>query len=732
MGACGKARRKITRAIVPLHHGGRDFDFGRSAAVRYPRRMNDDRKPDAVTDSRVLRYQALLDVAEAIVRHRDLKSLLHDLAGHLRSVIRFDWLAVLLINEERQTITTHLLEGTLHQTLPPGFEVPVNETAVSEILDGQKPLVVSDVSLAESKSALVSELLEQEGVRSYCLLPLTMAQRRLGALGFGSSQAGTFDSVEMEFLQRVADQVAVAVENALNLEKARAYQETVALERDRYRLLLEISNAMVSSLDFRGMFVALSNSHRKFHPRHDYSSFSLFDQKASLLRIYAIDFPQGKGLIRLNTSFPLEDSPAGWAFTNRESLIMSPIDTARFPAPIASLLVEEGIRSCCWVPVVSHNRALGVFSVGSFRPEAFRVEELEYIRQVANQIAIGIENALAFQEIAELKDKLAEEKLYLEDEIRTELHFDEIVGESPSLKRVLEQVEIVAGSDSTVLILGETGTGKELFARAIHKYSRRRERTFVKLNCAAIPTGLLESELFGHEKGAFTGAIERKIGRLELANQGTLFLDEVGDIPLELQPKLLRALQEREFERLGSARTIKVDVRLVAATNRDLLKMVGDQSFRSDLYYRLNVFPISVPPLRERAEDIPLLVRYFTQKHARRMDKRIETIPASSMQALARWHWPGNVRELENFIERAAILTRGTALNVPVAELKDAAEALPGAPMSLEDAERAHIRHVLREVSGVVGGPDGAAARLGMKRTTLISRMKKLGIRARE
>ncbi len=679
-------------------------------------------------DPQILRYQALLDVADAIVQHRDLKSLLHDLADHLRSVVRFDWLTVLLVDEVRGVVKAHVLVGALPHSLPPGFEVPVNETAISGLLAGQQPMVVSDVSQAEPKSTQVSHLLEREGVKSYCLLPLTTAHGRLGALGFGSKQTGTFDNAELEFLQRVAEQVAVAVENALHQDRARAYQESVAQERDRYRLLLEINNAIVSALDLRDIFVTLSNSHRKFHPRHDYASFSLHDPKTSLLRIFAIDFPGGKGLLRMDSSYSIEGSPAGWVFSNREALRMSPIDTERFPAPITRLLVEEGIQDCCWIPVISHNRTLGVFSVGSLKPGAFGEEDMDYLRQVANQIAIGIENALAFQEIAELKDKLAEEKLYLEDEIRTELHFDEIVGESAALRRVLEQVEIVAESDSTVLVLGETGTGKELIARAIHKRSRRRERTFVKLNCAAIPTGLLESELFGHEKGAFTGAIERKIGRLELANQGTLFLDEVGDIPLELQPKLLRALQEREFERLGSARTIKVDVRLVAATNRDLLKMVADQTFRRDLYYRLNVFPILVPPLRERSDDIPLLVRYFTQKHAQRMDKRIENIPTSSMQALARWHWPGNVRELENFIERAVILTRGPVLNVPVAELKDASEATNLPPLNMEDAERAHILRVLRESGGVVGGPDGAAMRLGMKRTTLISRMKKLGI----
>jgi formate hydrogenlyase transcriptional activator len=342
-------------------------------------------------------------------------------------------------------------------------------------------------------------------------------------------------------------------------------------------------------------------------------------------------------------------------------------------------------------------------------------------------VAIAIENALAYREIAELKDKLAQEKLYLEEEIRGEVDFEGIVGQSSALRQVLQLVETVATSDSTVLLLGETGTGKELVARAIHDRSRRKERTLIKLNCAAIPTGLLESELFGHERGAFTGAVTQKIGRLELADQGTLFLDEVGDIPLELQPKLLRVLQDGEFERLGSTQTKKVDVRLVAATNRDLDRMIEDRQFRSDLYYRLNVFPIRIPPLRERPEDIPLLVRYFSQKYARRMEKQIDSIPAAAMRKLTRWHWPGNVRELQNLVERAVILTRGNSLAISLPELADGGAHLALARASSAD-EQDRIVRILKETKGHVGGPKGAAARMGIKRTTLLTRMKKMGI----
>jgi formate hydrogenlyase transcriptional activator len=354
-----------------------------------------------------------------------------------------------------------------------------------------------------------------------------------------------------------------------------------------------------------------------------------------------------------------------------------------------------------------------------------------FLQLVANQVGVAVENALAFQEIAALKDQLAKEKAYLEDEVRTEHDFGEIVGESAALRGVLKKVETVAPTDSTVLVFGETGTGKELVARALHELSPRKGRTFVKLNCAAIPTGLLESELFGHERGAFTGAMSQKIGRFELAHQGTLFLDEVGDIPLELQPKLLRVLQEQEFERLGNTKTLRVDVRLVAATNRDLAKMVADGRFREDLYYRLNVFPVVVPALRERRDDIPRLVRHFTQRFARRMGRRIETIPAVMMDALVHYSWPGNVRELQNVIERAVILSPGPTLHVSPNDLQTAAIMAPepaAAAVTLADAEREHILGALGETGWVVGGPKGAAARLGMKRSTLQKKMKKLGI----
>ena len=393
-----------------------------------------------------------------------------------------------------------------------------------------------------------------------------------------------------------------------------------------------------------------------------------------------------------------------------------------------SNIARLGIRSFCMLPMVRRDRVLGTLNLGRLRESAFSPPEVEFLTQVANQIAIGVENALDYRQVTEARERLTEERNYLVEELRTQYDFEEIVGQSAALKRVLKQVEMVAPTDSTVLILGETGTGKELVARAIHQISSRREHAFVNVNCAAIPLGLLESELFGHEKGAFTGAIARKIGRFELAHHGTLFLDEVGDIPAELQPKLLRVLQEHEFERLGSTRTTRVDVRLVAATSRDLPQMVEAREFRDDLYYRLNIFPIVVPPLRERPEDIPLLVEHFVDKYARRMDKRITHIPTETREALKRYHWPGNVRELQNFIERATILTTGPTLQVPLAELERSTQTAARRGRTLEETEREQILRALREAQWVLGGPDGAAERLGLKRTTLFYRMRKLGI----
>lgn len=680
-------------------------------------------------NSRIREYQALLQVAESIASHRDLPALFRDLARRLHQVVTFDFISLTLPDLERNVVRLHILESSVPSRLQAGLEMPLEDSLKEIVWDAQQPLLVANVD-RETRFPYVTQLLRDHGMKSFCVLPLTTAQRRVGSLEFGSAQEGAYSEADLEFLQQVARQVSVAVDNVLNYENAQSYQQQLARERDRLRLLLEVNNALVSNLDPRALFSAIAACLRRVFG-HEYTSVALYEPERNQLRIHALDFPSSRGLIREEMVARVGDAPAGAAVLSRSPVLFDRPGIQRFSSEIARLLVAEDFHSLCCLPLISRDRVLGSMNVGSRRPNAFTRDDVDLLSQVANQVAIAIENALAYRQIAELKDKLAEEKLYLEDEIRTEYSFDEIVGESPSFKKILKQVETVAPTDATVLLQGETGTGKEVIARAIHNRSARRGRTFVKVNCAAIPTGLLESELFGHEKGAFTGAISQKIGRLELAHQGTLFLDEVGDIPPELQPKLLRVLQEQEFERLGSTRTIRVDARLVAATNRDLARMVADRQFRSDLYYRIKVFPIVIPPLRERPGDVPLLVRYFTQKHARRMSKKIETIPVEALEALARCPWPGNVRELENFIERAVILSRGPVLHVSRTELKPPVESSSG-DATLETAEREHILRILREANWVIGGPNGAAARLGMKRTTLQSKMTRLGISRRD
>lgn len=543
----------------------------------------------------------------------------------------------------------------------------------------------------------------------------------------GVSRPGAYSQEEVAFLSLVADHLALAIDSALNLEASHDAQAELAAKNERLELVLDLTNRVVSNLELRDLLREVARNVRRVM-RCDVAGVALPDEEAGEFRFYALDFPDSKGFLTEDTRIPIEGSPLGDAFrSGRVELRGKPELDADCPEACTNQALREGLKSGCFLPLVSRHRTLGVMALSRLAPVPFTPDEIDFLTQIARQVAIAVENALAYKEIAELKEKLAQEKLYLEDEIRGEMDFEGIVGQSSGLRNVLQMVETVAGSDSTVLLLGETGTGKELIARAIHERSRRKERTFVKMNCAAIPTGLLESELFGHEKGAFTGAISQKIGRLELADRGSLFLDEVGDIPPEIQPKLLRALQEREFERLGSTHTKRVDLRLIAATNRNLDTMVRDRQFRSDLYYRLNVFPIRIPPLRERPEDIPLLVHYFTQKYSRRMEKQIDSVPAAALNTLMGWDWPGNIRELENFVERAVILTRGSTLQLPTDELKSSSTP-SHPPVIFTSNEREEIVRILKESDGRVGGPNGAAARLGLKRTTLISRMKKLGI----
>jgi formate hydrogenlyase transcriptional activator len=566
-------------------------------------------------------------------------------------------------------------------------------------------------------------------------VPLTTAHRRLGSLIIASVQPGAYTREEVRFFGLVADQIALATDDAINFSNSQRMQE-------RLQLLLDLTNRVASHLSLREVLREISAQIRGVM-QCDGVGIGLPSPENGRFRIYVLDFPNAPADLEEGHE-PDNGNPVMEVFRSGEPAVLTGENTKRL-----KLAADHGIRSSVHVPLIGRGGVVGVLSLGTQRENAFSADDLPFLSQVARQLALAIENALAYGEVSEEKQKLTLEKLYLEDELRSEGRFEEIIGRSESLRRVLDQIATVAPTDSTVLIYGETGSGKELIARAVHNLSVRKSGAFVKLNCAAIPTGLLESEMFGHERGAFTGAISQRIGRFELANRGTIFLDEIGDIPLELQPKLLRVLQEREFERLGSTRTMRSDARLIAATNRDLDQFVAEGKFRSDLYYRLNVFPVRVPALRERPDDIPLLVRHFVQQFSRRLGKTIDAIPAEAMTALTRYPWPGNIRELQNVIERAVILTNGPVLSVHIDDLRvpsppppllntpnghaastqNTAASRQDLRSSLEESERQQIVAALEKSDWVVSGPEGAAAQLGLKRSTLQSRMQKLGIR---
>jgi formate hydrogenlyase transcriptional activator len=572
----------------------------------------------------------------------------------------------------------------------------------------------------------------EHGVQSYCAVPLVTAHGTIGTLNFGSLDRDAYTTEDIELMSRVGALVAVALENARSVETIRDQQAALRRERDQLDLLLDVTNAIVTQLDTRALFLALAPALKRVCSA-EFAALTLYDPDARVLRKHVCQGPpELAGIGSPTTEIPVDASLSGLVFRGGEPRIFDRDELLRYPE--TRRLVEFGALSACSVPLLTPQGPIGTLDLASFDRDAFSPALFGLLTRIAGQIAIAVRNAISYERIETLNAQLAREKVYLQDEIRSDQLFEDIVGGSAALRRVLKEIETVAPTGSTVLITGETGSGKELVARAIHQLSERRDGAFVKLNCAAIPTGLLESELFGHERGAFTGAIAQRIGRFELANQGTVFLDEIGEIPLELQPKLLRVLQEREFERLGGTRTLRSDARLIAATNRDLGQLVDQQKFRSDLFYRLNVFPVHVPPLRARREDVPMLVRHFAQQFARRMKRTIETIPVETMQALSRYDWPGNIRELQNLIERAVILSPGPTLLVPIEALTSrpagsaaVADGGDGAE-TLAEIDRRHILAALLASDWVLAGPAGAAARLGIKRSTLQFRMRKLGI----
>ncbi len=670
-------------------------------------------EPAPLQDGPASRYEAVIRLGEAIRSHPDEKDLFRTIVNELHEVVEFDVLGQ--FDSTANWVQWYFAEPYKDKLEARRLEAfPKEENAAWWVYQNQRP-VVARITDQGTRFPQVLDCLAKLGLKSTCVLPLSTAHRKLGSLAFTSRLEEAYSPDEQQFLSLVANQIAVAIDDAQ--------------AQKRLKLLLDLTSRVVSKLQLPELLQEISASIRQVM-QCESVVVSLPDAETGELRRYALDFPGHEEILAMACT----DHETA-VFRTGEPVSLTTEEIAAYPEATAL------IHSCCLLPLLGGERAVGVLALGSAGEGAFTEEDLAFLGQVANQIALAVDNALAYGEISQLKDRLVRENVYLESEIRSELHFEDIVGNSQALKLVLREVETVATADSTVLIYGETGTGKELIARAVHNLSSRKSNAFVKLNCAAIPTGLLESELFGHEKGAFTGAISQRVGRFELAHRGTIFLDEIGEIPLELQPKLLRVLQEREFERLGSTRTLRIDARLIAATNRDLKTMVEDQKFRPDLYYRLNVFPIRVPALRERKEDIPLLVRHFVQQFSQRNNRVINTIPSETMEALVRYHWPGNIRELQNVIERAVILSKGSMLNVSLAGLESDAPRATHAPTKSTQSEHKNLQDVLNNTeqneilraleasNGIIAGPSGAAARLGVKRSTLQLRMQKLGIR---
>lgn len=673
------------------------------------------------------RYETLIRISNSIRARQEPQHLFELLAHELSHVIQFD--AIAQFDDSANKLRWHLGPACRPQEHCPS-EVDDTENLPRFVYHTQETLVL-DLLDGDTRFPQLAQKMREAGLKSLCAFPLTTAHRRLGSLVVGSAHPHAYSPEQVRFCRLVADQIALAMDDAINFQASQKAQE-------RLGLLLDLTNRVVSNLNLREVLREISGQVRRVM-RCDDVGIDLPDPEGGL-RTYALDFDEAGSPVKEGYEPTADEtSPAVRAFRTAEATLQSGEEVED------KLAREAGIRTIAHVPLIGREGTVGVLSLGTRLENGFQEDDLPFLKQVAHQVAIAIENARAFGEVSDQKNTLAQQKVYLEDEIRTELKFEEIVGRSEALRRVLEQIETVAPTDSTVLIFGETGSGKELIARAVHNLSSRKSGAFVKLNCAAIPTGLLESELFGHEKGAFTGAIAQRVGRFELANRGTVFLDEIGEVPLELQPKLLRVLQEREFERLGSTRTLRTDARLIAATNRDLEGLVSEQKFRSDLYYRLNVFPVRVPALRERPEDIPLLVRHFVQQLSRRLGKVIDAVSSETMSALTRYPWPGNIRELQNVIERAVILATGPVLTVRTDDLRVSNHVPASAPETarptiaaasvgiireaLEEAEREQILAALKQSHWIVAGPEGAATRLGLKRSTLQSRMQKYGIR---
>lgn len=690
------------------------------------------------------RDRTLLEINNAIITNLTQEALLHSIAKALRRVISFDRSAITLYKPEKGTFRFHAVEGhLLSDYFQTGLEVGHDETNVGWVFDHQQPLVRRDL---EKEQQFGNERrLCAEGIRSMCVAPMIFLGKSIGTLSIVSLTKEQYSERDAAFLQEVANQVALAVVNMKSYEEIAALNKTVARTAGQLRSLLEINNAIITNLSEEALLRSFSEAVRRVVP-FDRAALTLYLPEKDAFRYLAVESRLASDHFRPGLEFDRKESISGWVFENQRAVVRRDLEKEQHYANDGRL-VAEGLKSDCVVPLIVREKSIGTLNVGSMTRNQYSQEDAEFLQEVANQVALAVENTKSYGEIAALKARLEKENIYLQEEIRTEYNFEEIIGSSPALLAVLNKVEQVAPTDSTVLIYGETGTGKELIARAIHSRSARRHRPLVRVDCGAFSAGLVESELFGHVKGAFTGAIEKRIGRFELADGGTILLDEVGELPLETQVKLLRVLQEHEFELVGSSHPVRVDVRVIAATNRNLEEDVGTGRFRSDLFYRLNVFPLKIPPLRDRRADIPLLVMFYLTRFCRKFGRKLESVAQETMNNLANYPWPGNVRELQNVVERAVVLSQGPILRldrdlVPVppsgrgVEIEEtpAQGARPASPapsglLTLEEVERGHILAALNHTSGVIEGPKGAARILNLHPNTLRHRMEKLGIK---
>jgi formate hydrogenlyase transcriptional activator len=690
------------------------------------------------------RYRTLLEINNAIITNLTQQTLLHAISEALHRVISFDRCAITLYQPTNDTFRFLAVEGDRPSDyFATGLEVQRSETCISWVFDHQQPLLRRN--LEEEREYANEHRLAAEGMHSLCVLPLVFQRECIGTLSFVSQEKDRYSDEDAAFLQEVANQVALAVINMISYEEIAALSARVEHTAEHYRKVLEVNNAIVTHLNRGDLMHSIAEILHRFLP-FDGAVITFYVPESDVFRSFALETMISTDYLRAGMEIPRKESMVTEIFENQRGRIRRDLEKEQRFANDGRLL-EIGIFSDCIVPLIVGGKSIGTIGIGSRQKGQYSEGDMELLQEVANQVALAVANMVTYEEIERLKARLEKENVYLQEEIRTDHNFEEITGNSAALLAVLHKVEQVAPTDSTVLIQGETGTGKELIARAIHDRSDRKSRPLVKVNCSAISAGLVESELFGHVKGAFTGALERHVGRFELADGGTIFLDEIGELPLATQVKLLRVLQEREFEPVGSNRPVRVDVRVIAATNRNLQESIQAGTFRSDLFYRLNVFPIEVPPLRERRTDIPQLAMFFLARFAKKFGKNIRSIPLATLDRLTNYSWPGNVRELQNVIERAAILSHSSVLELEPdlipellpgdssstrdnpSEAGEAPIAVAPAPPTLEDMERAHIIAVLNQTSGVVEGPRGAAKILGLHPNTLRHRIRKLGLK---